>query len=264
MKLLRKVWLLAIGSIVFYSCEKEVDVDLNTASPQVIIEGVITNTPGPYHVQISKTVNFSAANSYPAVSGALVVITDRTSNITDTLSEDHAGVYETLTIQGISGHSYDLFVSSEGQTYTAATTMPFPVAFDSIEFIHRNNFGNNSIRAAPYFQDPAGVANYYTFNAFVNNRRLSSTFVFNDRLSDGKYITQQLFMDSAYIKVGDNVLVNMNCVDKNVWDYFNTLALQAEGGVQAVAPANPTSNISNNALGYFSAYTVQTKTAVAY
>lgn len=136
---------------------------------------------------------------------------------------------------------------------------------DSIAFIHRSGGpgGTNSIRVLPSFQDPAGVASNYTFNVSVNNRKLKNIFVFDDRLSDGRYITQQLFMDSAYIKAGDMVSVKMNCVDKNVWQYFNTLALQ-EGGAEAPAPSNPISNISNNALGYFSAQTVKTKTAVAY
>jgi hypothetical protein len=263
---MKKIFIAAIAAFAITSCEKEIKVDLNSADPQIIIEGNITNETGSYQVQISKSVNFSEANSYPAVSGASVVITDRTSNITDTLLENPAGIYKTLSIQGISGHSYDLLVSSEGQTYTASTTMPFPVPLDSITFIHRSGgfSGSNSIRVIPNFHDPLGVANNYTFNASVNSRKLKNTFVFGDRLSDGRYITQQLFMDSAYIQVGDIVSVNMNCVDKNVWDYFNTLALQTEGGVEAPAPANPSSNVSNNALGYFSAHTVQTKTAVAY
>lgn len=45
MKLLNKVWPLAISSIVFYSCEKVVDVKLNDAAPQLIIEGVLQTFP---------------------------------------------------------------------------------------------------------------------------------------------------------------------------------------------------------------------------
>ena len=264
MKFLNRTCLLTVSIIILYSCEKEVNVDLNnTAIPKVIIEGIITNATGPYLVTIANTVNFSDLNNYPTVSGASVIITDRTSHLTDTLLESPAGTYKTHLIQGVPGHSYELLVNSNGQTYTASSAMPLPVSLDSIAFVHRNNFGNSSISAAPYFQDPAGVTNFYTFNIFVNDRKLKNIFVFGDRLSDGRYITQQLFMDSAYIKAADTVLVKMNCVDKNVWNYFNTLSLQTEGGPQAVAPANPISNISNNALGYFSAHTVQTGTAIA-
>ena len=126
-----------------------------------------------------------------------------------------------------------------------------------------SGFGSININTVPNFQDPKGVANYYTFEQFINNRKLKNIFVFDDRLSDGKYITQQLFTDSTYIKVGDTVKLNMNCVDRNVWSYFNVLELTAvNNGVPYLAPTNPTSNISNNALGYFSAQVVQTKTRV--
>lgn len=210
-------------------------------------------------MQLTQTVNFTETNDFPGISEALVTITDRTSNTTDTLSERNAGIYVTRTIEGISGHCYDLGVSYEGHTYMASTTMPFPVALDSVIFMHESDFGGNSINLAPYFQDPAGVANYYTFNKFVNNRKVS-TSVFSDRLSDGKYIREELFGGGDAIEAGDTVLLKMNCVDKPVWNYFNTLV---GAGLGAPAPSNPTSNISSNALGYFSAHTVQTVTDVA-
>ncbi len=259
----KNIFIAAIAALALTSCEKVIDIDLNSSESKIVIEGNITNEAGPYQVQISKTINFSEANNFPSVSGALVIMTDKTSNSTDTLSENPAGIYKTHSIQGIAGHKYDLIVSSGGQIYTASTTMPFPVTLDSIAFKHESVLVvGNSISVSPYFQDPAGVANYYTFDQFVNGRKINNTSVFSDRLSDGKYISEQLFMDSAYIKVGDIVSIKMNCVDKHVWNYFNTI--QGSRGFSSPAPANPTSNISNNALGYFSAHTVQTKTAVAY
>ena len=264
MKLSLLLLSLAVSSIVLSSCEKVIDVDLNGASPQIIIEGVITNTPGSYEVRITNTVHFTAMNNFPGVSGASVVITDVSGNITDTLSEPSPGIYTTHFIRGIPGHTYTLSVSKGGQVYTASSTMPTPVPLDSVAFERRINFNGSSIGATPCFQDPPGEANFYTFSQFVNNRKLEGTHVFGDRLSDGRYITQQLFTDSAYIHLGDTVRITMSCVDKNVWSYFNTLAMLSQGGIEAPAPANPTSNINNNALGYFSAQTSQSKAAVAY
>ncbi len=85
----------------------------------------------------------------------------------------------------------------------------------------------------------------------------------DDRLSDGKYIARQLFTDSAYLKAGDVLTLQMNCTDKAVYNYFNTLQQAADAnGFQSSTPSNPVSNISNNALGYFSANTVNYKTTV--
>jgi hypothetical protein len=53
----------------------------------------------------------------------------------------------------------------------------------------------------------------------------------------------------------------MNCVDKAVYDYLDEL-LQVStnaSGFASPSPANPTSNITGGALGYFSANTVNAK-----
>ena len=246
------------------SCTKVIQVNLNNVSPQIVIEGNITNSPGPYQVQIIKTVNFSDANVYPAVTGALVKITDNSNGTTDVLAETSPGIYTTQKLpQGIPGHTYQLYVLANGATFTASSTMPQPVTLDSVTFQYESRFGNTEINAVANFQDPPGAANYYTFTEYVNSKLLNRIFVFNDRLSDGKYIRQQFFNDSSYLNTGDNFFLQMNCVDKNVWNYFNTLNQVTNGNnFQSAAPSNPVTNIDNNALGYFSASAVNSIHAV--
>ncbi len=258
----RKKLSIFIILVITCSCKKVVNINLNDASPQIVIEGIITNNAGPYQVQITKTVNFSDANNFPAVTGATVLITDATISKTDTLFEASPGIYKTHAITGIPGHSYNLKINTGGQKYTSSSTMPLPVPIDSLTFIH-SNFGANIINTIPNFQDPKGIPNYYSFTQFVNRKKLKNTFVFDDRLSDGKYIRPQLFTDSTVIKVGDTLTLSMNCIDKNVWSYFNILLqVSTDNRGASITPSNPTSNISNNALGYFSAQAVQTKTKV--
>jgi len=259
-------WALTFVGFLTCSCTKVIQVNLNNASPQIVIEGNITDGPGPYRVQITKTVNFSDANVYPGVSGATVKITDSTSGITDVLTETAAGIYTTQALpQGKAGHTYQLYVFTNGATFTASSTMPQTVKLDSVTFEHSSRFGNSDINAVVNFQDPQGVANYYTFTEYVNNKQLNEGFVFSDRLSDGKYIRQQFFNDSSYLNTGDTLLLQMNCVDKNVWNYFNTLDNVTNGNnFQSAAPSNPVTNISNQGLGYFSAHTLQTKKLVVF
>ena len=49
------------------ACTKEIDIDLNSSNPQTVIEGNISDEPGPYIVKISKTVNYSESNNYPPI-----------------------------------------------------------------------------------------------------------------------------------------------------------------------------------------------------
>lgn len=260
MKIEKLYFPFALLALTVYACTKEIDVNLNDAAPAIVIEGVITNQPGPYSVRITKTVNFSASNQYPAVSGATVQVTDSTGAVTETLVESSPGVYTTNTLQGTPGHTYQLYVSAEGKVYTASSTMPGMVPLDTITFERNIFFGEIDINATAHFQDPAGIANYYTFSERIGEKKSDWTHVFDDRISDGRYISVQLWEDS--IEVGNVVTVEMNCVDRQVYNYFNTLAQAAGGGndFNAVSPSNPVSNISNNALGYFSAQTIQSMT----
>jgi uncharacterized protein DUF4249 len=258
-------WIFILTVVLMYSCTKVIHVNLNDAAPQTVIEGNVTDSAGPYTVQITQTVNFSDPNIFPAVNGAVVIITDTTASITDTLTETSPGIYTTHIIQGVPGHTYTLYISATGKIYTASSTMPMPVPLDSVTFIHQTNFGKTSIFAVVNFQDPAAVANYYNFIPYINGVQFTKTiYAYEDEFVNGKYNSQELFMDSAYIKTGDTVAVEMDCIDKPVYDFFNTLKNATNGNnFQSTSPANPISNISNNALGYFSAASISTKKGIA-
>ena len=115
-------------------CKKVIQVNLNDAAPQIVIYGEVTDLPGPYQVSITKTVNFSATNNFPPVSGALVTITDD-KGLNDSLSETVPGIYNTHTFwQGKPGNTYTLSVQGSGKTYTAISLMPQSVPLDSISF----------------------------------------------------------------------------------------------------------------------------------
>jgi hypothetical protein len=262
-------FILFCAALMVCSCKKIVTLKLNTAPAQIVIEGEITDQPGPYTVSISQTVGFYEDNTFPPVSGASVTISDNTNGITDSLTEvvPGTGIYSTYDMQGVAGHTYTLSVTSQQKNYMATSTMPMPVPLDSITFSQISGFGNNQIDAIVNFQDPPGIQNYYQFVEFVNGAQITKDiFVFDDRLSDGKYINHTLYNDTSYIFQGDEVQVNMYCIDENVYNYFYQLVQSGGTGAfsTTASPANPTSNISNGSLGYFSAHTVTSKERVVY
>jgi len=241
------------------ACKKTVTVHLDEVPPRIVIEGEIINQPGAYEVRVTKTVNFSDSNTFPPVSGAEVRITDTTNGIGYDLQETSPGLYTVNGSIGIPRHTYQLYVKAEGQVYTAVSTMPDVVHLDSVTFAINTDFnGTKELNAVVNFQDPAGVVNYYQFLEYVNGRLIPNNFVFEDRLSDGRYIEQPLYNDSSYLHKGDSLLLRMYCVDKNIYNYFFSLMQVSgnNGGFQTASPNNPLSNISGGALGYFSAHTV--------
>ncbi|HEY4064315.1 MAG TPA: DUF4249 domain-containing protein [Puia sp.] len=250
-----------LPALSFYSCQKTVNLDLNTIPPQIVIQGEVTNAAGPYSVTINQSVNFYADNSFPAVSGAIVKISDN-QGVTDSLTETTPGTYTTHVLQGKPGNTYTLTVKALQANYSGVSVMPQPVSLDSISFQTAKLFGSNQITAIANFQDPAGVKNYYQFFETINGVPFTKDiFIFSDRLSDGRYINNNLRMDSAYLQRFDELEVRMNCIDVNIYNYFNQLDQSSGGGVfnTTASPANPVSNINNGAYGYFSAHTTQTQ-----
>jgi len=86
--------LLAFAS---FNCQKVVVIDLNQASPKLVIDANITDEPGPYNIILSKSGNyFEPTLTFPPVSNALVIVSDDLGNI-DTLKESSiAGIYKII------------------------------------------------------------------------------------------------------------------------------------------------------------------------
>ena len=62
----------------------------------------------------------------------------------------------------------------------------------------------------------------------------------------------------------DTVVVELYTLDAQTFEYYNTL-FQISGGSEMMSfttPANPNTNISNGALGYFGAYTISRDTII--
>jgi len=240
------------------ACKKVIKLDLNTSSPQIVIQGNIYDQSGPYNVKIFKTVNFDQSNVYPPVSGALVTITDSSGNV-ERLTEKMPGVYLASATQGVPGWTYTLNVILDGQTYTSVSTMPFAVEIGTIYF-QKSLFGSE-IYPVITFNDPVNITNFYRLILFINGIKQQDINVTDDRLSEGKtisYIIRPLDTD-VKLKSGDNVTILLETVDKGVYEYFRT-AGREEG--QSASPANPTSNISNGVLGYFNACSVRMLSAI--
>ncbi|ACU61836.1 DUF4249 domain-containing protein [Chitinophaga pinensis] len=239
-------------------CTKNIDVQLRSAPSQIVIQGTITNGGDPYYIRINRTVPFDAENTYPAVSGAGVYVLDSTDNKLYRFYESpiDAGVYISAYLVGQMGHTYKMYVNIDGEEYIATSTMPNLVTMKGISFTQTKILEETRNLPQVNFQDPPNVKNYYVFSLLVNDVPYQAFYALDDRLSDGNFVRHQLYMDSAYIQKEDVVKVIMANVDRNIYNYFNVL--QANGGTSGT-PSNPPSNISNGALGYFGASSVDVR-----
>jgi hypothetical protein len=259
--------LLSLLILAITSCTKIINIDLNSTDPKLIIEADITDQTNGFQVKISKTINFSDANNFPAVKGAVVTISDNTG-ATQTLTESAAGLYTSKDAKGVSGKTYSLKVVADGKTYTATSTMPKVVDFLGID-IQESPFQQPGSTTKDYtyfpnFYDPANEQNNYLF--FLSNKGIKDKGfenIFNDNIINGVRNQRPIRANFDFkINSKDTITVEMQCIDKGVYDYYYSLNEISNNNGNSATPANPVSNISGGALGYFSAHTVRKRIAI--
>lgn len=251
-------------AISLISCEKVIEVDTDGNNNTVVIEGNITNTPPPYFVKVTKSVPYNQSSIYPAVTNALVIVTDNTG-LKDTLTYTANGLYRTNKITGTPGLTYSLSVTTNNISYTAQSKMPNVVLLDSLRTISSRFADRIVFNVIPSYLDAQPLGNYYRFIQFINNKEDKTYTVWNDNVNNGLRNQRPIRTrdEDVEIKVGDVVTVEMRCLDANVYNYFYTLQELAGGGLGGgVTPTNPPNNLSNGALGIFSANTTQQKSMI--
>jgi hypothetical protein len=259
---MKSIGYLILATISLASCTKVVDLNLDSNNNAIVIQGAITNQPGPYLVKLSKSVNFTESNNYPSIDNAIVTISDNTGQL-DTLTHTANGVYTTHTIQGITGNTYNLKVIADGKVYNASSTMPAVVNFDSISIVNVKFAGQERNNLIPIYKDPNGLGNNYNFIVYDNGVKSDEYFLQNDNVNDGNVNQIPLQSPTIDVKSGDTATVEMQCVDASIYNYYFTLAqIGFSGPGGGTTPSNPPNNISGGALGIFSAHTTQTKSVV--
>lgn len=264
MKLTVKSVFVSIASLALISCEEVIDLDLGKSEPRIVIEGTITTGQGPHKVKINQSVDYGELNEFPPVSGATVTLTNQ-AGATEFLEEVEEGVYLIQTLQGKNGETYHMEVNHGSDTYQASSNLPVTtIPLQSLEYVFEEEtlFIEEGYYLTAYFADPIEEVNYYRLKIFVNGEpyyferdenlvRDDNFWLINDKFFNGKLMDYEF---PHKLKAGDKVDVELHQVDRATYDYYRTLVdLMGFGGV---APANPLSNWSNGALGYFGAISV--------
>ncbi len=257
---------IVLSAVLMQSCTKVIDVKLKDSDKKYVVEGVLTDVPGTCNVRLSQTKNFSDDNSFNSVAGASLSITDNTTGSTTGLTESAPGVYTAAGFAGSSGHTYTLHISANGNEFTAESTMPQKVNFDTLYVTNDQLFGMSNKFANLEFTDPPALGDCYQARQYINGKALKDIFVTNDDYTNDRVNYAKLFVfpdkDEDKAKAGDTIRVDMMCIDRAVYKYWFSLQQSATGNSQSAAPANPVTNIKGGAIGYFTAQTMQTRSVV--
>jgi hypothetical protein len=210
-------------------------------------------------VSITESKNYDDRNNrYPPVESAVVTLSDNSGN-SEVLGYMPSGMYESKIIKGVQGTTYSLTVETGEKKYTSQSTMPHAVQIEELSMFQVASIG---VFPMISFIDPPGIENYYRAILYVNGKRMPDMEVMNDEDTDGKLNSNLIPFDSQYnnekdIEKGNIIFVEMQCLNKGAYTYFETLSRINRSS------ANPTSNINGGALGYFSTYTSSSKEITA-
>ena len=118
---MKNTFILILASIVFWSCEEPVHLDVSQGEPRVVIEGQVTNVSGHQYVKITRSAGFYDSGKTPRVIDAIVVVKDDAGNEFPFIHNpgnqaDSAGYYLPQTpFTGEIGRTYTLQATVDGQ-----------------------------------------------------------------------------------------------------------------------------------------------------
>jgi hypothetical protein len=125
--------------VLLVCCVEPANVKFIPEPQKLVVDGMITNAPGPYEVKLSYTVGFDKVSLKKPVlnSGASIWIYDDLNNF-EKLSEVSTGVYQTSKtgMQGKVGRSYYLkIITKFGREYRSAPQkMEAPGSITNVSF----------------------------------------------------------------------------------------------------------------------------------
>ena len=272
MNIVKHILIFLIPALFIYGCTEEIDLKLKGTAPHLVVEGVITTDTMFQYVRLTRSGDFFADKVMPPVNGAKVTLSDGTNSIELNETTAQSGYYITpFDYYGVPGRNYTLTIENvdidndgKSETYKAESYMHPVTSVDSVKIVYEGSWDFWKVLLYAY-EPPGNVPDYYMFSLMVNDTlytdQLTEVTIFDDRFIDGEY-ANGVWVHSFYnddedyaLNVGDTVTLRMSNITENFYNYV--LALQEETRTSiplfSGPPANLPGNISNGALGYFTA-----------
>ena len=273
---------LLFSILIFSSCEKVIQLDLNKENPQLVIEAIINIDSINQYVYLNRTVNFDNEGKGVPFSNASVQLMDGESLVAKFDHVENGKFKSTLKERLTVGKQYTLQVVDNEKkiTHVATSICPLKVKLDTIE-VYKNPpvFGRYNYAIVPVRNEPIGK-NWYQFRLKKNDEKIHKILVDDDSNLDGvprtlkpifnvrefspdttvNSVPKWIIKKAGATELVDSVEAELTLVniEYKVFRYLYNLALN-QGGRQSATPTNPDPIFTNGALGYFSIQSTDTK-----
>lgn len=277
------LFLFLLSIVLFFnSCIDKIELKEPNLVPKLIVDGTVSNLPGPYVVTLSYSVPFNSTKITELVSGATVSISDNMGNIYP-LKQVTNGVYQTdsASFRGIVGRSYSIYIKTlNGREYQSKPeTILQPVSVDSVtsKFVPQSLISGFDVFVK--VKDPSVSGNFYRWKwrsfdtiDICRTARVkdpSGSFVylspccqkcweiktcygclalFSDDLINGKTFTQKV-ANIPYDNTHDYYMqIDQYSISKENYNYWNLVQSQISnsGGIFDSPPAFIEGNLYNS------------------
>ncbi len=261
MKITKYISLLLLV-ILTTSCEKVIDVDLETATPRLVVDASIKwtkETSGNQQmIKLSTTTGYFST-TIPPVSGAIVTVKNSTNEAFTFIEKTGTSEYICSNFSPKLNENYTLTIVYKGETYQASESLkPVPI-IDRIVQKDNGGFTAKEIEIKAFYTDNKETNDFYL-------SRLKPSFVSIPTYGVGedKYIQGNesfILYTHENLKKGQNIDISLHGISERYYNYMLILLSIAgsNGGSPFQSPPSTVrgnvinqTNEANYPLGYFS------------
>ncbi|MFT4753239.1 MAG: hypothetical protein ACI85Q_000777 [Salibacteraceae bacterium] len=254
--------------VVLSSCEEIIEVDLQDEAPRLVIEASINwgkgTTGNDQLIKLNRSTPFFETGSITAVEGAIVSVTNDSTDDVFVFADTGEGNYTTSEFIPILNDTYTLEVIHDGETYTASEALVSVAPINEIRQSIEGGFNDEIIDLNLYFDDPVNEENFYFSKLLRDGDTFTELNTLSDRFIDGN----EVFIifekdgdsdnDSEFLP-GDVVKIELLGVSEQFYGFMEILIEQYYGGGDPFSSTAAEirgncinlTNEANYAYGYF-------------
>ncbi len=277
---MRRLTVISLITLVLtVSCEDPIEIDIPDGPERLVVEGWITDQPGPYEIKLSVTNNFNDSAPNPKVENALVSVMDNLGGVFEFVEISSGTYVSSSEWKGQVDVQYTCMIILPDGTEIISTPEPLNAVPEIDSLFYKEVFPANivdGIIQEEFFlgstiQDPANMDNFYRWRITQNGNPLidvESIIIFSDRFVDGNDF--QLEVPQLLFGRLDTIIVRQESISEKAFDYYDLLIAQATtlGQSSGTAPAVLRGNMVNRSnpeeivLGYFGAAAITADTII--
>jgi hypothetical protein len=263
---LNVITLAVVIGILFNSCTEKIDINLGTTYTRLAVSGNITPQLGNQYICLTKSADYFSNQPPPIVTGAAVTVNDGSFSVQFIEDTNNIGYYfAPSNYIGVPGTTYDLSIKlaqpiNGTVDYSANETMP--ILADNIDsIVVELNEKASRWMVRLYAWEPP-TTDFYMFNGMKNGTIITDSVsrvnISDDRLYNGNYTAGAvvLMLNEDELQPGDTFTLVLS----NVTEEYASFMLELQDEIRpndpmfSGPPANVSSNVNNDAVGYFAAY----------